>query len=126
MHVEGRPGARNPSPDRSREVRRCAVVLALLGAMWLCGTAAAAGPQAGAARVGAAPGTQRLELVFPLRVDGSGLQRWATSVNTPGSPNFGNFQSIAQLARRFGASPAAERRVTGYLRAAGATNIRVD
>ena len=89
-------------------MRRCAVVLALLSAMSFCGTAVAAGPQAGVARVGAAPGGQRLELVFPLRVDGSGLQQWATSVNTPGSPNYGDYESIAQLARRFGASAAVE------------------
>ncbi len=107
-------------------MRRCAVVLVLLGAMALCGTAVAAGPQAGAARVGAAPNGQPLELVFPLRVDGSGLQQWATSVNTPGSPNFGYYESIARLARRFGASPAAQKRVVDYLRAAGAKHVRVD
>ncbi len=107
-------------------MRRCAVVLVLLGAMSLCGTAVAAGPQAGAAQVGSAPRGQQLELVFPLRVDGGGLQRWANAVNTPGSPYFGQYESIAQLASRFGASAAAKNRVVGYLRAAGARNVRVD
>jgi kumamolisin len=75
---------------------------------------------------GRAPGEQQLQLVLPLVADAAGLQRFATAVSTPGSPEYARFESIPQLARRFGATERTRRRVVGFLRRAGATDIRVD
>ena len=83
-------------------------------------------PAARAARVGPAPAGQRLQLVLPLRVDAAGLARFATAVSTPGSPMYGRYLSIPALARRFGASASARARVVGFLRASGATDVKVD
>ena len=79
-----------------------------------------------AARAGAAPAGQPLQLVLPLRVDAAGLGRFATAVSTPGSPSYGRYLSVAALARRFGASPRTRARVLGVLRASGATDVKVD
>jgi subtilase family serine protease len=106
--------------------------LAVLGA--LAAALGAAPPTAGAAatspariaRVGAAPAGKALSLVLPLKTDKAGLARFATAVSTPGSPAYGQFQSIPTLVRRFGA-PAGERaRVLHYLRATGATRVKID
>ena len=84
-------------------------------------------PIAGAAAVGSAPAGTRLELVFPLQTRGlAALRRFALAVSTPGSPEYARYESIPQLARRFGASRLVERRTVAYLRRAGATNLRVD
>jgi kumamolisin len=72
-----------------------------------------------------APG-QRIQLVLPLQADEAGLERLATAVNTVGSPQYGQFESLSTLAKRFGASPSARRRVVRYLRGAGATGVKVD
>ncbi len=56
----------------------------------------------------------------------AGLAAFATAVSTPGSPNYRHFAPVPQLERRFGAPPAARRRVADYLRRAGATAVRVD
>ncbi len=77
-------------------------------------------------RVGSAPRSQALALVFPLRADLAGLERFATAVSTVGSPEFGHYQSIATLARRFGASLGDRNRVTSFLRRAGANRVRID
>jgi subtilase family serine protease len=79
-----------------------------------------------ATRVGAAPARQSLLLEFPLKVDSAGLARFATAVSTPGSPLYGHFLSVSTLARRFGASASTRARVLAYLRASGATHVRVD
>ncbi|MDQ6805322.1 MAG: S53 family serine peptidase [Actinomycetota bacterium] len=79
-----------------------------------------------ATRVGAAPTGQSLKLLLPLKVDSAGLARFAAAVATPGSPLYGQYLSVAQLARRFGASRSGRRRAVGYLRASGATHVRVD
>ncbi len=90
-------------------------------------SAAAAPPGiAHATRMGAAPAAQPLKLIFPLKVDSAGLARFATAVSTPGSPFYGRYLSVAALARRFGASPSVRARAVGYLRASGATHVRVD
>jgi subtilase family serine protease len=89
-------------------------------------SALAAGPRAHASKVGPAPPSQRLQLVFPLNADLAGLQAFATAVNTPGSPQQGQYLSIPALARRFGASAAVRGRVTRYLRSAGATGVKLD
>jgi kumamolisin len=77
-------------------------------------------------RLGAAPAAQRLELVLPLKSDAAGVERLATAVSTVGSPQYGHYESLATLARRFGASAAARKRVVTYLRHAGATGAKVD
>ena len=89
-------------------------------------SALASGPVAQATRVGPVPRQQQLQLVLPLNANLAGLESFAQSVNTPGSPNYGQYESIATLARRFGASPAASSRVMAYMRAAGATDVKLD
>jgi kumamolisin len=90
------------------------------------GSTPAAEIVANAARVGAAPAGQPVELVLPLKADGAGLTQFARTVTTPGSPQYAHYEPIATLARRFGASAAARRRVVTYLRRAGATAVRID
>lgn len=88
--------------------------------------ALAAGPAAHVARIGAAPGAQSLSLVLPLRADIAGLRRLAAAVSDPASAQYGQYRSIAQLARRYGASAADRARVTSVLRRAGARDVRID
>ena len=64
--------------------------------------------------------------MLPLNADLAGLESFAQSVNTPGSPSYGQYESVARLARRFGAGPAASSRVMAYMRAAGATDVKLD
>jgi subtilase family serine protease len=101
-----------------------AVALAAL-ALW-APTAFAAGPVAGAARVGSAPAQQQLTVLLPLKVDQSGLAAFATAVSTPGSAQYGNYASMATIARRFGARSAVRARVISFLRHAGATHVATD
>jgi subtilase family serine protease len=89
-------------------------------------SALAAGPSAQITRVGPAPSSQPLELMFPLKADLAGLRRKALAVSTPGSPDFGAFQPIDQLARRYGATADARARVLSYLRRVGARRARID
>src|SRR5947209_7963899 len=99
---------------------------ALAGAAVAASPAAAAGPPARSTWLGAAPTSGTVSLALPLKADLDGLRRFATAVSTPGSAQYGQFESIAALARRFGA-PAAERsRVVGYLKRTGATGVKVD
>ena len=64
--------------------------------------------------------------MLPLQTDKAGLARFATAVSTPGSPEYGQFESIPALVRRFGA-PAGERaQVLAYLRRTGATGVKID
>ena len=90
---------------------------------------AVAAPRSATARVtrlGPAPAARTLTLELPLRVDSSGLARFATAVSTPGSPDYRGYESVPALARRFGASSAVRARVLRYLRRAGATGVRID
>jgi kumamolisin len=80
-------------------------------------------PSAGAAR--SSPATQ-LQLVLPLRVNAAGLERFGLAVSTPGSPQFGRYESIATISRRFGAPLSARMRVMIWLRSHGARDVRVD
>lgn len=89
-------------------------------------SAAASGPAATVARLGAAPGAQRLSLMLPLRADVSGLERLANAVSTVGSPQYGQFGSITELARRYGASAPDRARVLRFLRRSGASGVRID
>jgi subtilase family serine protease len=79
-----------------------------------------------AARVGAASSTATVSLALPLKADESGLERFATEVSTPGSPEYGQYESITSLSHRFGASAAERSRVVGYLKRAGATGVKID
>ena len=103
--------------------------LAVLGV--LVGMLGAAAPAAAAAtghitRVGSAPAGTSLSLVLPLKTDQAGLERFATAVSTPGSPQYGQYESVPSLVRRFGA-PAGERaQVLRYLRARGASGVKID
>ena len=96
-----------------------AVLLAL-------GPAASASPRASVARVGAAPAGAPLTLVFPLRADLAGLRAQARAVSTPGSPEYGHYDSVAALAHRYGASLATRRGVRTYLDEAGGRGVRID
>ncbi|MGH2892503.1 MAG: S53 family peptidase, partial [Solirubrobacteraceae bacterium] len=76
--------------------------------------------------LGAAPADGSVSLALPLRADLSGLERFATAVSDPKSPQYAQYDSIANLAKRFGA-PATERaRVVNYLKRAGATGVKID
>ncbi len=86
----------------------------------------AAGPSANITRVGRAPAAQQLELLFPLKANLAALRRAALAVSTPGSPEYGAYRPIDQLARRYGAAPGARARVLAYLRRAGARRVRID
>jgi subtilase family serine protease len=88
--------------------------------------ALAAGPIARAARVGSAPSDQPLTLDLPLKTDTAGLTRFAAAVSDPSSPEYGLYQPMAMLSRRFGATPAQRRQVIAYLRSVGATDVSID
>jgi subtilase family serine protease len=89
--------------------------------------AAGTGPaSARVARLGAASASASVSLALPLKADESGLERFAGAVSTPGSPEYGQYESIAALAKRFGASAADRARVVGYLRRSGATGVKID
>jgi subtilase family serine protease len=76
--------------------------------------------------LGSAPATGGVSLALPLKANLAGLERFAAAVSNPKSPQYGQYDSIANLAKRFGA-PAAERaRVLGYLRRAGAGGVKID
>jgi subtilase family serine protease len=106
-------------------------VVALVAGL-LCAGALSAAPAIAAAStarstwVGSAPANGSLSLALPLKANLSGLERFAASVSSPSSPQYGQYDSIANLARRFGA-PAAERaRVVGYLKSTGASGVKID
>src|SRR5690242_1304551 len=99
-----------------------AIALLLLGAA----PAAAGAPSAHIAAVGSAPASAPMQIVLPLVADTAGAERFAAAVTTPGSRQYGHFESIAQLASRFGASASTRRRVVGYLRRIGARSIKLD
>jgi subtilase family serine protease len=92
---------------------------AVLALMLTAPGALAAGPLASAARIGPAPAGQKISLVLPLKADVAGLERLATGVSTPGSPQYGQYESVAALSRRFGASASARTRVLDYLHGLG-------
>jgi Pro-kumamolisin, activation domain/Subtilase family len=94
-------------------------VLALAACFGLCAI-----PSEGAA-ARSRPASQ-LQLVLPLQVNAIGLERFALAVSTPGSPQFGRYESIATISRRFGASPSTRTRVVTWLRSHGARDARVD
>ena len=101
-------------------------LVAPIVALALTASAAAAVPTAHVTQVGAAPAGQPIDLVFPLVADESGLGRFATSVSTPGSIHYGQFESIAALSARYGATAATKRKVVAYLHRVGASAIKID
>jgi subtilase family serine protease len=108
-------------------MRSCATGGILVAVIAFCAPAAlASGPRARATRVGAAPASQQLQLVLPLKADLGGLQRFARAVTTPGSASYGHYRSIGALARRFGATADVGATVTEYLRSAGASDVKLD
>jgi kumamolisin len=88
--------------------------------------AGAFSPIVATTRAGGAPGSERLRLVLPLVAETTALRRFALAVTTPGSPDYAQYESVAQLARRFGASARTGERVVRFLRAAGATHVGID
>jgi subtilase family serine protease len=112
----------------SRGSRRVAALLAcaISGGAFLASPALATQPAARTSRIGSARSGGTVSLALPLKADVAGLQRFATAVSTPGSSQYGQYDSIANLSRRFGASAADRSRVLSYLRRAGATGVNVD
>jgi kumamolisin len=101
-------------------------VLGVLTAVLGVSTPVAAAATGQITRLGSAPAGKSLSLVLPLKTDKAGLARFATAVSSPGSPQYGQYESISALVRRFGA-PAGERtQVLHYLRATGATGVKID
>jgi kumamolisin len=94
----------------------------------LCACALWAGPAsaAGSTWLGSAPAGDTVSLAFPLKANLGGLTRFAHEVSDPRSPEYGRYESIANLARRFGASTAVRSRVVSYLKRAGATGVKID
>ena len=107
---------------------RLGVATTLVAAIFAFASAGPAGaaPAAQIAKVGAAPATAPLHLVLPLTADLAGLRRVALAITTPGSPAYGAYEPLATLARRFGASAQTRRRVTSFLRHAGARHVEID
>jgi subtilase family serine protease len=108
-------------------IGRLAALGVLTAALGVLTPVAAAGTgTAQMTRVGSASTGTSLSLVLPLKTDKAGLTRFATAVSTPGSPEYGQFESIPALVHRFGA-PADERaQVLDYLRHTGATGVKID
>jgi subtilase family serine protease len=74
----------------------------------------------GARTMGALAATTPLQLTIALQPqDPSGLQALATSVSTPGSPDYRQYLTVPQFAQRFGATPAQISSVESALRAQG-------
>jgi kumamolisin len=104
----------------------CVLCAAALSAATSAAPAVAATSRTHWTWLGAAPANGHVSLSLPLKADLTGLERFAAAVSDPKSPQYGQYDSIANLAKRFGA-PAAERaRVLGYLTRAGATGVRID
>ncbi|HTU94827.1 MAG TPA: protease pro-enzyme activation domain-containing protein, partial [Solirubrobacteraceae bacterium] len=115
--------------DRARiGVAAAACVLTVLAVAAACATPALAATSSSThwTWLGAAPANGSVSLALPLKANLTGLQQFATAVSDPKSPEYGQFDSIANLAQRFGASAAERTRVTRYLRRAGATGVKVD
>jgi subtilase family serine protease len=83
-------------------------------------------PQARITRLGATAASQRLSLVLPLQTDKPGLAAFAAAVSDPGSPQYGQYESVPELAQRFGATTGERAQVLGYLRRTGATGVKID
>ena len=107
-------------------VCRQAGCTAVLFALCLILAAPAVALDSQPALIGAAPVTQQLHIILPLRAHDAALAKFAAAVSTPGSPQYGRYESIPALGQRFGASFGARQKVIRYLEAHGATHVRVD
>jgi subtilase family serine protease len=101
-------------------------IIALCLVALAASSAAARSPLAAAARVGTTPANTQLQLVLPLVADTAGLKREALAITTPGSAEYGQYRSIASLAKQYGLPAAGQRRVVAYLTRVGATEVKVD
>jgi subtilase family serine protease len=124
-----RPGPAGPARARRgcrlpRGIAGLAGLVAL--GLLLCPGAAFAAAGGRVTRLRPASGGATVSLVLPLRADLTGLEAFASAVSTPGSPLYGQYESVALLARRFGAPAAARARVISVLRLAGARDVRID
>jgi len=86
----------------------------------------AAVPPAGAAVLGTASSATSGTTISSVCLADAGLQSFADAVSMPLSPLYGEYESVALLARRFGARPSIRARATRFLAAAGARQIRVN
>ena len=102
---------------------RCLGLLAL-ASLAVCGRPEAAG--ATVRLLGAAPPSETVSLVLPLKVDAAGMQQFALAVSTRGSPQFGQFQTVGALAQRFGASQAERNRVLNYFHRLRVRAVAID
>ena len=96
------------------------------GVILSCCALLVAAPTAGAAQTRPARSSQTLQLVFPLVANTGGLDRLATSIATPGTPQYAHYRSLQWLSSRFGATATTRRRVVSYLRIAGASDVKID
>ena len=101
----------------SRKIGRGAAVAAAGIVAALACAPAATGD--GAVRVGAAVADRELSLMLGLRRDDAGLARFVDRVSDPASPSYGHYLDVPEIARRFGAPPAARRATLRWLRAQG-------
>lgn len=110
------------------QARAQPTVLAALVALAAAVVTLVAWPHDALASVRHAPrgAAQTVSLVLPLHANLGGLERFAREVSTPGSPQYGRFEPVSMLARRFGASPGQRAQVLTYLRRHGATGVHVD
>ncbi len=110
---------------RSRNAIATAACVLCAGALFTT-SAAAATSTPHWTWLGGAAANGSVALALPLKADLTGLEKFAAIVSNPKSPRYGQYDSIPNLAKRFGA-PAAERaRVLDYLTRAGATGVKVD
>jgi subtilase family serine protease len=105
----------------ARVSRIAALAACILAAAALPGSVAAARVRT----IGPARSSARLDVVLPLVADDSGLSRFATAVSTPRSPLYAQYEPVALLAKRFGASHAVRTRVLSYLRRAGVAGASI-
>ncbi len=87
---------------------------------------AALGAAAAIAAPAAVARERRLQLVVPLVADNAGLAAFAHAVSDPGSPQFGQFEPIPLLARRFGANSQTQLRALRFLRRAGGVGASIN
>jgi subtilase family serine protease len=105
----------------------CAATMGLSApAAMAAGAGRSGAARAGASRVGAAAADGTVSLALPLKADEPGLERFASAVSTPGSAQYGQYESIGNLARRFGASAPERSQVVSFLRRSGATGVKID
>ena len=120
------------SSSRKRAAQVAAMVAVALGLVSLLGAATAGASDArravgaaarlplGARRERALPAARRMRLTIALKPrDAAVLRAYATAVSTPGTAQYGRYLSVAQFARRFGATSPQLGAVSAAMRAGG-------